>query len=69
MMFNVVSAAKVISDRFSPREIVTGRRLNLDHLKSPFGEYLEASVDADVTNDIKGQTHPCIYLCPSVNWQ
>ena len=58
-----------ISDRFAPHEIVTGRRLNLDHLKAPFGEYIEASVDADVTNDIKGRTHACISLEPSRNWQ
>ena len=67
MMINAVPAAKGISDRFSPREIVTGRRLNLNHLKALFGEYLEASVDADAMNDIKGQTHPCVSLDPSVN--
>ena len=68
-MINAVSAAKGISDQFAPREIVTGRRLNLDHLKAPFGEYIEASVDADVTNDTKGRTHACISLWPSGNWQ
>ena len=69
MMINVVPTAKGISDRFSPREITTGRCLNLDHFKAPFGEYLETSIDADVTNDIKGQTHPCVSLSPSRNWQ
>ena len=69
MMINAVPAVKEISDRFSPREIFTGRRLNLKHLKAPFGEYIEASVDADVTNDIKRQTHACISLGPSGNWQ
>ena len=69
MMINVVPTAKGVSDRFLPREIVTGRRLNLNHLKAPFGEYLEASVDADVTNDIKGCTHVCISLEPRGNWQ
>ena len=68
MMINAVPAAKGISNRFAPREIVTGRCLNLDHLKAPFGEYIEASVDADVTNDMKGRTHACISLGPSGNW-
>ena len=69
MMINAIPAAKGISDRFAPREIVTRKRLNLKHLKASFGEYIEASVDADVTNDMKGRTHPCISLGPSGNWQ
>ena len=64
-MINAVPAAKGISDRFAPREIVTGQRLNLNYLKAPCGKYIEASVDADVTNDIKGRTHACISLGPS----
>ena len=39
------------------------------HLQATFGEYIEASVDADVTNDMKGCTHACISLGPSGNWQ
>ena len=69
MTINAVPAVKEISNQFAPREIVTGRRLNLDHLKAPFGEYIEASVDADVTNYIKGQTQPYVSLGPSGNWQ
>ena len=69
LMINVIPAAKVISERFAPHEIVTGKRLNLKHLKAPFGEIIEASVDADVTNYIKGRTHPCIFLGPSGNCQ
>ena len=45
MMINAVPAAKGISDRFAPREIVTGRRLDLKHLKAGFGDYIEASTD------------------------
>ena len=48
MMINAVPVAKDNSDRFAPHEIVTGRRLNLNHVKAPSGEYIEASVDADV---------------------
>ena len=68
MMINAVPAAKDISDRFAPREIVTGRRLNLKHIKAGFGEYIEASTDEIVTNDMKGRTHGCISLGPSGNW-
>ena len=69
MIINAVPAAKGISERFAPRELFTGQRLNLNHLKAPFGGYIEASMDADVTNNIKGRTHPCISLGPSGNWQ
>ena len=69
MMMNAVPAAKGISDRFAPREIVTGRCLNFKHLTAAFGEYIEDRVDAEVTNDMKGRTHACISLGTSGNWQ
>ena len=53
MMLNSVPAAKGISDRFAPREIVTGRRLNLKHIKAGFGDYIKASTDEIITNDMK----------------
>ena len=64
MMINDIPAAKGISDRFAPREIVTGWRLNLKYIKAEFGE-----TDKIVTNDMKGRTHGCISLGPSENWQ
>ena len=69
MMINAVPATKGISTRFAPREIVTGRRLNFKHLKAGFGDYIEATTDKEVTNDMKGRTHACISLGPSGNWQ
>ena len=66
-MINAVPAAKGISDRFAPREIVTGRRLNLKHITAGFGDYIEAATDNEVTNDMKGQTHGCVSLGPSGN--
>ena len=69
MMINAVPAAKGISDRFAPREIVTGRRLNLKHIKARLGDYIEASTDEIVTNDMKGRTHGCISLGSSGIWQ
>ena len=68
-MVNAVPAAKGISYIFAPHEIVTGRHLNFKHLQAAFGEYIEASVDAEVTNEMKGRTHACISLGPSGNWQ
>ena len=69
MMINADPAAKGISDRFAPREIVTGRHLNLKHIKAGFGDYIDASTDEIVMNDMKGRTHGCISLGPSGNWQ
>ena len=40
IMINAIPAAKGISERFVTREIVTGKRLNINHLKYPFGEYI-----------------------------
>ena len=57
MMINAVPATKSISDQFAPREIVTRRRLNLKHIKAGFGDYIEASTDEIVTNDMKDRTH------------
>ena len=59
MMLNSVPAAKGISDRFAPREIVTGQRLNLKHIKAGFGDYIEASTDEIITNDMKFCTQGC----------
>ena len=56
-MVNAVPATKGISYIFAPHAIVTGRRLNFKHLQAAFGEYIEASVDAEVMNDMKGLTH------------
>ena len=59
----------MISDRIAQREIVTGRRLNFKYLQAAFGEYIEARVDAEVNNDMKGRTHDGISLAPSGHWQ
>eukprot|EP00957_Ditylum_brightwellii_P044146 3349614-Ditylum_brightwellii.AAC.1 len=69
MMLNSVPAAKGISDRFAPREIVTGLRRKLKHTKAGFGDYIEASTDDTITNDILFCTQGCVSLGPSRNWQ
>ena len=69
MMVNAVKAAKGISNRIAPHEIVNERRLNFKHLQAAFGEYIEASVDAEVKNYMKGCTYSCISLGTSGKWQ
>eukprot|EP00957_Ditylum_brightwellii_P106936 8158118-Ditylum_brightwellii.AAC.1 len=64
-----IPAAKGISDRFAPHEIVTRRRLNLKHIKAGFSDYIEASTDDTITNDMKFCTQWCVSLDPSGNWQ
>ena len=67
MMVNAVPAEKGISNRFAPCEIVTEWRLNFKHLQAAFGEYIRASVDAEVMDDMKGHTHACVSFVPSGN--
>ena len=55
---------------FSPREIVTGRQLDVKKdFRAPFGAYIEASVNANVTNIMKDRTHSCLSLGPAGNLQ
>ena len=37
----------------------------MKHIKAGCGDYIEASTDEIVTNDMKGCTHKCISLGPS----
>ena len=54
----------------SPRELVTGRKLACDKdCRAVIGAYVEATVDADVTNGQEARTHSCISLGPSGNIQ
>ena len=70
MMINSVPAEGGISEIFSPREIVTGRKLDMKKdCKAQFGAYLEASKDADITNTMVERTHSCVALGPSGNLQ
>ena len=69
-MLNVPVASGGISREFSPREIVTGKRFDTEtQCRALFGEYIEASEDADITNDMSHRTQPCIALGPSGNIQ
>ena len=55
---------------FSPREIITG--LTIDYkrdCKAVVGAYVEASTDAEITNDNSERRQSCIYLGPAGNRQ
>ena len=71
MMLNVLIDDDRINTEFLPRKIVTGRRFAVEkHCRTVFGKYVEASKkDADVTNDMKPNTQPCIALGWSGNEQ
>eukprot|EP00956_Cyclotella_meneghiniana_P028301 scaffold65295_cov71-Cyclotella_meneghiniana.AAC.14 len=59
-----------VSKVYSPREIVTGMSIDFKkHARARFGSYIEASEDADITNNMQGRTTPCICLGPSGNVQ
>ena len=58
------------SQVFSPREFAIGQVLDLKKDSwVPFDSYVEASVDAVVTNSMSHCTHACISLGPSGNLQ
>eukprot|EP00956_Cyclotella_meneghiniana_P002565 scaffold3022_cov42-Cyclotella_meneghiniana.AAC.1 len=70
LWMNAFPAKNGVSDEFSPREIVTGLRLDYKkHCQARFGAYVEASYDADVTNTMNDRTAPCIVLGPTGNVQ
>ena len=70
MMINAVPADLGVSQTFSPREIVTGRKIDMKKdCRALFGAYIEASRDADITNTMAERTHSCISLGPSGNLQ
>ena len=69
-MINAVPADGGISEIFSPREIVTGRKIDMEKdCRALFGSYVEASKDAVITNTMDERTHSCIALGPAGNLQ
>ena len=59
-----------VHQKISPREIVTGRHLDVKKdCRAPFGAYVEASINANVTNTMKDRTHSCLSLGPAGNFQ
>ena len=70
MFVNTIPAAPGFSTVYSPRGIVTGRKLyTARDCKVQFGTYVEATEDASVTNTVHVRTHNCITLRISGNRQ
>jgi len=70
LWLNAFPSDSGVSSEFSPREIVTGLRLDFKkHCRARFGSYVEASQDPDVTNTMNDRTAPCIVLGPTGNVQ
>jgi hypothetical protein len=57
MWMNSVPVKSGISEKWSPREIVSRHRIDAKlHCKVPFGEYCEVHVDSDITNTMEPRT-------------
>jgi hypothetical protein len=70
MWINAFPSENGVSTQYSPREIVTGTKMDYSkHCKALWGSYVEASKDADITNTLKQRTYPCIVLGPTGNFQ
>ena len=70
MWMNAVLSDSGASTKFSPREIVTGLKMDFKkHCRAIWGSYIEAHDDPDQTNTMDSRTSPCIYLGTSGNAQ
>jgi hypothetical protein len=70
LWINAFPSDSGVSDVYSPREIVTGMKMDYQkHCKARFGSYVEASVDPTITNTLQARTTPCIVLGPTGNLQ
>jgi hypothetical protein len=70
LWINAFPSDSGVSSMYSPREIVTGMRMDYaKHCKARFGAYVEASDDPTITNTLRSRTSPCIVLGPTGNLQ
>jgi hypothetical protein len=70
LWLNSLPAAAGVSDKYSPREIVLGRKLDFEkHCKTPFGSYVKAHNDPTITNTMHPLTFPGIFLSLTGNRQ
>lgn len=59
-----------ISQTFSPRELITRRKLDAKlHCKTVFGSYCEVHDEPTLSNTMQRRTHPAISLGPTGNLQ
>jgi hypothetical protein len=70
MWLNAFPVKSGISEKFSPRELVSRHKLDAKlHCKSPFGAYCEVHTDPDITNTTEPRTRWAICLGPTRNLQ
>jgi hypothetical protein len=63
LWLNSLPAAAGVSDKYSPWEIILGRKLDFEkHCKTTFGSYIKAHDDPITTNTMHPQTFPGIFL-------
>ena len=68
MVVNIVHTNLGVSQIYSLRKIVMRQKLDMaKDRKVQFGDYIKASKDADITNNMKSFTHKCIAVEPSEN--
>ena len=70
LFINVAPDALGVSERYSPRKIVTQNKFDFERdCKVLFRTYVQASNDAIVTNTMKLRPHGCVALGTSGKWQ
>lgn len=70
MWLNSFPVKSGVSERWSPREIVSRHKLDAKlHCKIPFGAYCEVHNDRDITNTMESRTEQAICLGPTGNLQ
>jgi hypothetical protein len=70
MWMNLFPVKSGISEKWSPREILSRHKLNAKlHFKVPFGAYCEFHVDPDIMNTMEPKTKQAINLGPTGNIQ
>ena len=70
VLVNAVPDPLDVSERYSPREIVTQRKFDFKRdCRVQFGAYVQASSDAIVTHGMKLRTHGCVALGTAGNRQ
>ncbi len=63
LWINSLPAATGVSDKYSPWEVVLSCKLNFKkHCKTTFGSYVKAHDDPTITNTMRPQTFPGIFL-------
>jgi hypothetical protein len=63
LWLNSLLAAAGVSDKYSPWEIVLGRKINFKkHCKATFSSYAKAHNDPTITNTMRPRTFPRIFL-------